>query len=65
MRVSIGTKIGAGFTVMLLLVVILGMTCFVLLKEAKVSILEIQNASQRESLITDAALAYKSHIASV
>ena len=56
MNLSIGKKIGIGFGVMFLLIVILGTTCFVSLQTAKTKLAEIQAARQRSELTTTAAL---------
>lgn len=65
MKLSVGTKIGAGFSIIFLFVITLGVACFILLQDAKTSITEIRNASIRTGLATDAALAYRGHVAAV
>lgn len=65
MKLSVGKKIGLGFGIMLLLIVVLGITCFISLKSAKVSIIEIRDSSQRSGLTADIALAQRSQTAAV
>lgn len=65
MKVSVGKKIGTGFAIMLVLMIALGAACFILLNTAKVSIAEIRDASQRSGLVSDAALAYRNHVAGI
>jgi len=65
MKLSIGKKIGSGFAIMVLLIVFLGITCFISLQDAKVKITEIKEVSQRSDLATISALAARNHVAAV
>ena len=65
MRSTVGLKIGAGFAVMLLLVVVLGITCVVSLQNLKADIAEIRSSSLRSSLAGNATLAQSRGTAAV
>jgi len=65
MKLSVGKKIGVGFSVMLMLIVILGITCFVSLQDAKSKVVEIKEAAHRNDLATTSAIANRGVVAAI
>ncbi|MBP2628115.1 MAG: mcpA 4 [Firmicutes bacterium] len=65
MKLSVGKRIGAGFGIMVFLVVVLGVTCFFSLQDAKTKIMEIKESSQRSDLATTSALANRNVVSNM
>jgi methyl-accepting chemotaxis protein len=64
MRISVGKKIGIGFGIMITFILVLGISCYISLQDAKVRITEIRIADQRSQLATASALAQREALAS-
>jgi methyl-accepting chemotaxis protein len=64
MRLSVGKKIAIGFGIMIMLILVLGISCFISLQDAKARITEIRVADQRSQLATASALAQREALAS-
>jgi methyl-accepting chemotaxis protein len=65
MQFSIGKKIGLGFTVMLVLLVVLAGTLFWTLQSAKQQLTEIEKATERNALAMDSALYFRGAVAAI
>ncbi len=64
MKLSVGKKIAIGFGIMIMLILVLGISCFISLQDAKARITEIRVADQRSQLATASALAQREALAS-
>jgi len=65
MKTSVGKRIGAGFGIMVILIAVLGVTCFISLQNVKTNILEIKEASQRSDLATVSVIANRTVVSAM
>ncbi|WP_425058244.1 hypothetical protein SCACP_28880 [Sporomusa carbonis] len=65
MKLSVGKNIAIGFGVKMILIVILGIVCFISLETAKEQLIEIQTASKRSALAANVALAQRGVVIAV
>ena len=62
MRLNVGMKIGGGFGLIILLIVIMVGYSFVSLRETKESLLKIQRANERMASADEVTIVYKNTI---